>query len=196
MTISVLGIAGGTRLNGNSEILLDNALRGASNAGAQVNKVSLVSSSISSCICPQSEDCLLTGICTVQDDMQSIYSAIRVSDLIFIAFPIAFRSVPAQTKQLFDRTQAIWVSKYLLKEQIRKKPKGTGYIISTADTDNEHEFDGAIQSTRSWLATIDFKEEERLLIPNVSHLNDVYENTQAKESAYETGFNLAEKSRV
>ena len=163
MTISVLGIAGGTRLNGNSEILLDNALRGASNAGAQVNKVSLVSSSISSCICPQSEDCLLTGICTVQDDMQSIYSAIRVSDLIFIAFPIAFRSVPAQTKQLFDRTQAIWVSKYLLKEQIRKKPKGTGYIISTADTDNEHEFDGAIQSTRSWLATIDFDSKNSIV---------------------------------
>ena len=63
MTISVLGIAGGTRTNGNSEILLDNALLGASEAGADTTKVSLLDRSISSCICPQSEDCLLTGIC-------------------------------------------------------------------------------------------------------------------------------------
>ncbi|MFL2640669.1 MAG: flavodoxin family protein [Dehalococcoidia bacterium] len=194
MTISVLGIAGGTRTNGNSEILLDNALLGASEAGADTTKVSLLDRSISSCICPQSEDCLLTGICTVQDDMQAIYSAIRSSDLIFIAFPIAFRSVPAQTKQLFDRTQAIWVSKYLLKERIRNKNTGKGFIISTADTDSSNEFDGAIQSTRSWLATIDFKEEHRLLVSNVTQINDIYSNTEALETAYKTGFSLVETS--
>ena len=194
MTISVLGIAGGTRTNGNSEILLDKALRGASEAGGGITKISLLDRSISSCICPQSEDCLLTGICTVQDDMQSIYSAIRSSDLIFIAFPIAFRSVPAQTKQLFDRTQAIWVSKYLLHEHIRNKNIGKGFIISTADTDNSREFDGAIQSTRSWLATIDFKEEERLLVSKVSQLNDVYSNKNALETAYQTGFRLVKNS--
>lgn len=194
MTISVLGIAGGTRTNGNSEILLDNALRGASDSGADTIKISLLNRSISSCICPQSEDCLLTGICTVQDDMQSIYSTIRSSDLIFIAFPIAFRSVPAQTKQLFDRTQAIWVSKYLLKEHIRTKDTGKGFIISTADTDNSNEFDGAIQSTRSWLATIDFREEERLLVPNVSQLDDIYSNKNALEFAYRAGFTLVKNS--
>jgi len=194
MTISVLGIAGGTRTNGNSEILLDKALRGASEAGGDIIKISLLDRSISSCICPQSEDCLLTGICTVQDDMQSIYSAIRSSDLIFISFPIAFRSVPAQTKQLFDRTQAIWVSKYLLHEHIRNKNIGKGFIISTADTDNSREFDGAIQSTRSWLTTIDFKEEERLLVSKVSQLNDVYSNKNALETAYQTGFRLVKNS--
>tara|TARA_B110000116_G_C16761767_1_gene548785 strand:- start:759 stop:1352 length:594 start_codon:yes stop_codon:yes gene_type:complete len=191
MTISILGIAGGTRSAGNSETLLDKALEGASSAGADTRKLQLNNLNIASCICPDSEDCVLTGICTVADDMQSVYSILRSVDLIFIAFPIAFRNVPAQTKQLFDRSQALWVSKYILRQKLRKQvSKGKGLIIAVSDTDDPIEFEGAITSTRSWFASIDFEETDRLLVSNVIRKTDILKYPDQLTRAFDKGYEL------
>ncbi len=191
VAISVLGIAGGTRRGGNSETLLERALAGARDAGADAELISLLDLSISPCICPQSEDCMLTGVCTVLDDMQALYAKLRSVDLIYIAFPIAFRGVPAQTKALYDRTQPMWIRKYVMNQQLRRDSEaGKAFIIATANRDDPTEFDGAVQATRSWLMSLHFREAERLLVAGVVRPTDVQGKPDALTEAYELGARL------
>lgn len=188
----MLGIAGGTRRGGNSETLLERALAGAQDAGADTELISLLDLSINPCICPQSEDCLLTGVCTVLDDMQALYAKLRSVDLIYIAFPVTFRGVPAQTKALYDRTQPMWVRKYVMNQQLRRDGSaGRALIIATADRDDPTEFDGAVQATRSWLVSMHFREVERLLVSGVVRPTDVLGKPDALAEAYELGARLA-----
>ena len=197
MTISVLGIAGGTRRGGNSEALLERALAGAQDAGAKTELIRLLDLSISPCICPQSEDCMLTGVCTVLDDMQALYAKLRAVDLIYIAFPITFRGVPAQTKALFDRAQPLWVRKYVMGQPLRRGGEaGRALIIATADRDDPTEFDGAAQATRSWLVSLHFREVARLFVSGVVRPTDVLDKPDALAEAYETGRRLAGESSL
>ena len=191
VSISVLGIAGGIRSGGNSETLLERALAGARDAGADTEFVRLRDHSIGPCICPQSEDCLLTGVCTVLDDMQPLYARLRSVDAIIIAFPIAFRSVPAQTKALYDRTQPLWVRKYVMQQNLRESEEpGRALIISVADRDAPAEFDGALQATRSWLVSMHFRETERLLVHGLVRPGDVLARPEVLTAAYEHGARL------
>ncbi len=188
MGASVLAIAGGTRPNGNSELLLDHAIAGATEAGARVEKVRLLDRQIAPCICPQSEDCLPTGTCTIVDDMQDLYHRLRSVDVVFLAFPITFRGVPAQTKTMFDRTQALWVTKYKLGRAVRRSSEtGKGLVIATADRDDPDEFDGAMQATRSWLVSFDFKEELRLLFKALVRQHDVNLHPTYLKQSFEAG---------
>ena len=191
VAISVLGIAGGTRRGGNSETLLEQALAGARDAGAETQFVRLLDLSISPCICPQSEDCMLTGVCTVLDDMQGLYARLRSVDLIYIAFPVTFRGVPAQTKALYDRTQPMWVLKYVMGQQLRRDDEaGRALIIATADRDDPSEFDGSVQATRSWLVSMHFREAARLLVPGLVRATDVLDKPEALAEAHELGARL------
>ena len=195
MGTSILAIAGGTRPDGNSEVLLDRAIQGATGAGASVEKVRLLDRRISPCICPHSEDCLPTGTCTVLDDMQALYERMGAVDMVFLAFPIAFRSVPAQTKTMFDRTQALWATKYKLGRAVRRSPgTGKGLIIATADRDDPHEFDGAMQATRSWLVSFHFRETQRLLFNGLVRKGDVHSYPDHLNESYEAGRRLVLES--
>ena len=192
MGASVLAIAGGTRLDGNSETLLDQAIAGANAAGARVEKVRLLEQRISPCICPHSEDCLPTGTCTVLDDMQAMYRRLQSVDAVFLAFPVAFRGVPAQTKAMFDRTQALWAAKYKLARSVRRSAgTGKGLVIATADRDDPHEFDGAIQATRSWFVSFHFREERRLLFSGLERPRAVRAHPDYLRRCFEDGRALA-----
>ncbi|MBI4329040.1 MAG: flavodoxin family protein [Chloroflexi bacterium] len=195
MTLSVLGIAGSTRRGGNTEALLDRALEGARDAGASVEKVVLLDLRISPCICPQSEDCLLTGICTVIDDMQPLYAKLRAVDLVFLAAPVAFRGVPAQAKALIDRTQALWVAKHLLKRPLRESPgAGKGLFIGVADSDNPKEFTGTRLTVRSWFVSFQFRQEAETTYASMSRKGDVHKYPEALQQAYEVGARLVRES--
>ena len=112
----------------------------------------------------------------------------RSADAVFLAFPITFRGVPAQTKAMFDRTQALWVTKYKLARAVRQSAEtGKGLIIATADRDDPKEFDGAMQATRSWLVSFDFKEELRLLFKGLVRQHDVYLHPTYLKQSFEAG---------
>ena len=192
MTVSVLAIAGGTRAGGNSETLLDEAAAGAEAAGARVERVRLLERRIAPCICPHSEDCLPTGTCTVLDDMQALYRRLQSVDAVFLAFPVAFRGVPAQTKVMFDRTQALWAAKYKLGRTVRRVPgTGRGLVIATADREDPHEFDGVVQATRSWFVSFHFREERRLLFGGLERPRAVLAHPEYLRRCYEEGYTLA-----
>lgn len=193
MPISVLGIAGSPRRGGNTETLLDHALAGAKGAGAVTEKVALRELHLSGCICPKLEDCLQEGVCSVQDDMQMLYTKLLECDLLVIASPIFFRSVPAQLKAMIDRCQAIWVRKYKLSQNVtptRTTPRRT-LFISVANQNGRREFEGAIIMLRTLFATLNARYEAELLVEGLERPRDIHARPDYLEKACDLGARLA-----
>jgi multimeric flavodoxin WrbA len=115
----VLGVLGSPRPAGNTDLLLDAALEGAKEAGAEVRKVVLAALDIHPCT--GCEGCADGGGCVIADDMVPLYPLIDEADVILIASPVYFDGVSAQTKAFIDRGQLFWVRKYVLKRAGKKK---------------------------------------------------------------------------
>jgi len=86
--MKVLGIMGSPRRQSNTEILLDRALAGAKETGAEVEKV--VVSGLKAYPCMEIYACLKDGKCVIKDDMQWLYGKLLETDHIVFASPIFF----------------------------------------------------------------------------------------------------------
>jgi len=118
----ITAFLGSPRRRGNTERLLDAALRGVREAGGEVELFRIPALSIEPC--RNCGGCAEKGRCVVRDGMGPVYEAIRNSDRLVLASPIYFFSLSAQAKILIDRCQAFWSEKYLLKRPIPPGPAG------------------------------------------------------------------------
>ena len=114
--MKVLGISTSPRVNGNSDLLLRQALAGAESAGSGIEYMHLNDYKIAPCI--ECNACYATGICSIQDDYQQILKEMLDADRLIFATPIFFMSVSAQAKMLIDRCQCLWAHKYVLKKEL------------------------------------------------------------------------------
>jgi len=110
--MKTVAFLGSPRKNGNTEILLKEAIRGIQESGFEVQTFNLNLMKIRPCL--DCDACRETGICTIKDDMEQIYIAIRESHRFILASPIFFFSLSAQSKIMIDRCQSFWCEKYLL----------------------------------------------------------------------------------
>ena len=69
--LRVLGISSSPRADGNSDRLLREALRGAEEAGAETEYVTLRDKKIAPCV--ECNHCYKTGVCRVQDDYHLVF---------------------------------------------------------------------------------------------------------------------------
>jgi multimeric flavodoxin WrbA len=100
--MKVLGIVCSGRKGGNTEMLVTEALASAREAGVQTELVSVIGKNIASC--DGCGSCRETGVCHIQDDMQSIYKQLEKANAIIFGSPVYFGSVSAQAKAIMDRT--------------------------------------------------------------------------------------------
>ena len=166
----VLGLAGSPRRGGNSEILLDEALAGAKEAGASVEKVVLSTRSFSPCI--SCGKCEKTGICVINDDMQDIHKLISDCDAMVFASPIYFYSVSAWAKAAIDRSQALWSRKYILKDP-RFTADKKGVFIGVGATKGSKLFDGTLLTMKYYFDAAGFYPAGELLIRGVDEKGDI-----------------------
>ena len=104
--VKVVGLIGSPRKNGNTEILIYEALKGASDAGADTEVFSLADMNINPCrACVSCRN--NGGICVVNDDMQILYDRLKYSDAFILGFPVYMGSMSAQSKLFVDRLYAI-----------------------------------------------------------------------------------------
>ena len=100
--MKVLGISCSPRRHGNTEILIEEALTGASGAGAESELLTLCGKEIKPC--DGCFACVKTGECHIDDDMQPIYRKLLDADGVIFGTPIYFWSMSGQAKVLIDRT--------------------------------------------------------------------------------------------
>ncbi|MFC1864403.1 flavodoxin family protein [Chloroflexota bacterium] len=100
--MKVLGIVCSPRKGGNTEIMLEEALAAAREAGAQTELVLVADKNIAPC--DGCASCRKTGVCKIKDDMQPIYQQLEAADAVILGTPVYFCNVSAQAKAVMDRT--------------------------------------------------------------------------------------------
>ncbi len=104
--MKILGISGSPRAKGNTDILVQEALKAASEMGADQRFIAISGKKIKPCNgCGTCHTEKSKGICSIKDDdVPRIYEALKEADGIIIASPVYFLSVTAQLKAIFDRS--------------------------------------------------------------------------------------------
>jgi multimeric flavodoxin WrbA len=183
--MKVLGIMGSPRLKGNTDLLLDEALRGAQDKGAEVEKITVSRLKISPCL--EIYACLNDGNCTIKDDMAGIYPKISAADAIIVATPIFFYTVSAQIMSLISRCQAFWARKYVLKMEV---PPKKGAFIAVGATKGARLFDGPKLTVKYFFQAINAEYKEELLVKGVDKKGEIKDHPTALTDAYELGKRL------
>ncbi|MGO8945315.1 MAG: flavodoxin family protein [Syntrophobacteraceae bacterium] len=107
----LLAIFGSPRKNGNTDLMMESFLEGASSAAdVELQKIYIRDLRISGC--QSCGYCDEHGVCVQQDDMQKVYPLLDTAERIVISSPIYFYGLNGQTKLLVDRSQALYMRKY------------------------------------------------------------------------------------
>lgn len=98
---TILGIVGSPRRGGNTEILVDEVLNGAKEAGALTKKVILNELHINPC--QGCDACGKTGKCVQKDDMHGLLEQMERSQIWVLGTPVYYWGPTAQFKAFIDR---------------------------------------------------------------------------------------------
>ena len=188
----VLGIMGSPRRQSNTEILLDRALEGASEAGAEIEKVLVSRLKISPCL--EIYACFKDGNCTIKDDMQALYEKLVQADHIVFASPIFFYGVTGQAKAVIDRCQALWARRHVLGMGEEDKRVRRGVFISVGATRGEKLFDGAVLTVKYFFDAVGVAYSGDLLIRGIDNKAQIRERPTALEDAFRLGQELVRGS--
>jgi multimeric flavodoxin WrbA len=118
--VKVLGLVCSARSNGNTEVLVKEALDSARCNGAETEMIKISNMNIAPC--DGCETCDITGECQIEDDMQDIYTKLLQSDGIIFGSPVYFWGVTAQAKAIIDRT-------FVFRRDRRLRNKVAGAVV-------------------------------------------------------------------
>jgi multimeric flavodoxin WrbA len=105
MTKKVLIISSSPRKGGNSDLLCDEFMRGAQDAGNKCEKIFLKEKNIAPCMA--CDACKKNGgKCVQKDDMAEMLQQMKEADVIVMASPVYFYSICSQLKMFIDRIYA------------------------------------------------------------------------------------------
>ena len=190
--MKVLGIFGSPRKGGNTELLLEELLKGAEKEGASVERLYL--SDFTIIPCKECHGCDNTGSCVILDDMEKIYPKLLEADGVILASPIFFYGVTAWAKALIDRSQAFWARKYLLKDPSfgREGKKRKGFFISVGATKGQKVFEGSILTVKYFFDVLNANYVGQLLFKGVEAKGDILKHPEALQQAFEAGRRLVQ----
>lgn len=193
--MKILGIYGSPRKGGNSDILLDEALKGAESVGGEVSAVRCCDLTISGC--QECGGCDNTGQCVVDDDMQSVYPQLEKADVIILASPIFFYGITSQAKALIDRCQAAWCKRMLDKtpEKRRTYDGGRGYLICVGATKGANLFESSQLVAKYFYDALDMKYEGGVFAKSVEGKGDIVKHPDFIKQAFDMGKEIVLGSR-
>ena len=174
MSKNVLIISASPRKNGNSDLLCNEFLKGAVDAGHQVERIFLADKKINYCVgcglCSRND---YSG-CSQKDDMEDLVEKMIEADVIVLASPVYFYTINAQMKTFIDRCCAKY-TKIVNKEF---------YFIITAAEVNKAEMSRTFECFRGFLDCLENAKEqgqscatgvwEKGEIEKTSYLKDAY----------------------
>lgn len=103
--MKILGLSFSPRKDGNTVILLGEALGAAKKEGAETELYSIAGKDIKPC--DGCWGCREKGVCHIKDDMQELYAKLLEADGIIFGTPVYFYNISGQGKTVIDRTIAL-----------------------------------------------------------------------------------------
>ena len=177
---------GSPRIEGNTDLLLDEALKGAKSAGAETEKITIDRLKITPC--KEIYHCLEDGTCPLKDDMTPLYDKLLAADGVIIATPIFFYTVSAQLMAFISRCQALWSRKYFLKNL--DIPAKRGGFIAVGATKGANLFEGPKLTAKYFFKAINADYKQELLIRSVDKKGEIKDHPDYLAAAYELGKKL------
>lgn len=178
MSKKVLILSGSPRKNGNSDILCDEFMRGAIEAGNSVEKIRVAEKNVGYCkacyYCKNSG-----GKCVIKDDMAEILQKMIDADVLVLASPVYFYSIDAQLKAVIDRTVARW---------LEVKDKEFYYIVTMADEELQSA-ETTLACFRGYADCVEGAKEMGVICGNGAYEKGEISPEQMLK-AYETGKNV------
>jgi multimeric flavodoxin WrbA len=191
MGLKIIGILGSPLENGNTAKLLDQALKGASDAGCEVEKIIVPFLDFEPCM--EMMFCKEHEICQIEDDMTPMYGKFRDMDSLIIATPIMTMGVPGKLKGFMDRFQVFFMGKFVRKHPLVdpvKKKHRRAFIIIISGMNLQNVFDGAKMTISAFLEIIDCKYWDELLIRDMDTIRDINGKPELVQMAYKKGYEL------
>jgi len=191
--VRVLCIAGSPRRHGNSEQLLDALVAGVTDAGGTPVRLRVVDAGINPC--RGCNTCSKTGSCIVSDGMDAVYPELDAADVIVVATPVFFATVPATLKALFDRCQPYWARRYVLGEP-RPAHRRPGAILVVGGGGDPFGTLCAVTAVRSVFAVLSVSADEVLEVVGPDKASDIATHSEALERARAIGRELVERACI
>ena len=176
MSKNVLVLSSSPRKGGNSDLLCDQFIAGAKQAGNSAEKIFLRDKKIGYCVA--CEYCQKnSGVCAIKDDVAEIIEKMIAADIIVLATPVYFYSMDAQLKTLIDRT----VARYT---EIRDKQF---YFIMTSAESGKHATEGTLVSLRGFTSCLGGAKEKGIIYGTGVWKMGEIKDSKALLQAYEMG---------
>ena len=173
--MKILAVSASPRKEGNSDVLCDWFLKGASESGHETEKIRLAEKNISPC--SACYGCRENHLCVKKDDMEEIQQQLITADVIVLATPVYFYCMDARMKTMIDRCYARY------REMTGKK---LYFIVTAADPQHEAAQE-ALAGLRGFLRCLPDAEECGVIYGTGAwDIGDIYRHP-ALEEAYRMG---------
>lgn len=178
MNKKVLILSGSPRKNGNSDLLCDEFMKGAIEAGHQVEKIRVADKSIG--YCRACYGCKDTGVCVIKDDMAEVLQKMIDCDVLVLASPVYFYSIDAQLKAVIDRSVTRW---------LEVKDKELYYIMTAADAEKAS-METTLACFRGYADCVEGAKEMGVIYGIGVYEKGEVKDTKAMQEAYEMGLQV------
>ncbi len=176
----VLMITTSLRAKSNSDRLAEEVIRGAKDAGHEVELVSLKGKEIRFCIGCLA--CQKTQKCVLKDDAVRIAEKVMEAETLVFATPIYYYEMSGQMKTLLDRLNPLYPSDY----KFRKV-----YMLSVAAEDEDYVPEKAVSGLQGWVDCFEKAElAGTLFCGGISDPNEATGRSVELDEAYQFGKQL------
>ncbi len=187
----ILGLQGSPRTQGNTSILLSAFMEEAEKTGALTQTIVPDKKNIKPC--REYKKCESAGVCPINDDMESeIYPLLWQADMIIMATPVFFYSVPAQLKALIDRSQTLWARKYRLKLEDPGRKWRSGFMLALGATKGANLFEGLNLTAKYFFDAVGAEYKGNLAYRRIEEKGDIAKHPAALNEAREKARELIE----
>ena len=179
MSKNVLILSGSPRRGGNSDLLCDQFLKGAQEAGNTVEKINVAGKKIGYC-----RACYFCknhgGECSVKDVMGELLDKMLAADGLVMAAPVYFYAIDAQLKAVIDRSVAKWL-------EFKNKEF---YYIMTAAEDTDELMDCTLECFRGFAKCLEGSVEKGVIYGKGVYEKGEIKGHPAMQQAYEMGLSI------
>lgn len=184
--MKVIGFVGSPRKKGNTDLLVQRILQGASDAGAETRVFYLNEMNFKGCqgcfFCKENDKC------RQQDDMTPVYDEIAEADAVVIGTPIYMWQVTGQTKLFLDRWYA-----FMRTDFTSRIPKGkkAALVFSQGHPDRNN-FQQVFDNLGVLLSMSGMELKDTLVAAGVREAGAVAQDESLMQRALALGGQLAE----
>lgn len=179
--MKILGLVGSPRKSGNTDIIIDEIIKGSRDANIETEKIYLNKLNIHPCDACNS--CFKTGKCKYDDDFSSVTKIMEESDVWIIGTPVYWWGPTSFLKAFIDR----WYAFDLKRNFFQGKQMILVIVSGGGDVSYSRHIIGMFEDITQYLG---IKLKDRIICGGVSRKGDVLKNKEIIQNAYSIGSNL------